>query len=124
MTTSKLLILLALTLSCGKIEQVQDSFVALSGNNDLKMVELRIGAVYRNDPAAQPQGYDFIEFENTQYRIGAMDPNVATAMSTIPRGQLTQVYFKGQFAKRSGLSSTHPSVEFDVIDLESISKKD
>ncbi len=112
-----------LTVSCGKIEQVQDSFVALSGNNDLKMVEVRLGALYRNDPAAQPQGYDFIDYENTQYRIGSASPEVATELAKIPRGQLTQVYFKGQFAKRTGVSASNPNVEFDVIDLEAVAPK-
>ena len=120
---SKLILLLILTSACGKIDQVQESFVALSGNNDLKMAEVRLGVVYRNDPAAQPQGYDFIDYENTQYRIGNVDPVVAAELVKIPRGQLTEVYFKGQFAKRSGLSSSNPSVEFDVIDLEAIAKK-
>jgi hypothetical protein len=109
--------------SCGKIQQVQDSFIAMSGNNDLRMVEVRLGAVYRNDPTSLPQGYDFIEFENTQYRIGSIDPEAQSQIDSLPRGQMVQVYFKGTFSKRSGVSTTHPTVEFDVIDIEAITKK-
>jgi len=109
--------------ACGKIQQVQDSFVAMSGNNDLKLVEVRLGAIYRNDSSSQPQGYDFIEFENTQYRLGEIDPAAQEQLNSIPRGRMTQVYFKGTFSRRSGVSTAHPTVEFDVIDIDAITKK-
>jgi|GEM_PF-6881093 len=123
MNRNILFVLLALAVSCGKMEKIQDSFIAISGNNDLTMVEVRIGAIYRNDPAANPQGYDYIEFENTQYRLGTVSTEIAPEVAKLPRGQLVQVYFKGQFVRRSGVSNTNPTVEFDVIDLTGITKK-
>lgn len=123
MKSSLFLTVLLFVASCGKMEKIQDSFIAISGNNDLTMVEVRIGAIYRNDPAAQPQGYDFIEFENTQYRLGTVSSEVAPEVAKLPRGQLVPVYFKGQFVRRSGVSNTNPSVVFDVIDLTAITKK-
>ncbi|MBY0516627.1 MAG: hypothetical protein K2P81_06960 [Bacteriovoracaceae bacterium] len=116
-------LLFFLLVSCGKIEQVQESFIAMSGNNDLVQVDVRIGALYRNDPTTQPQGYDFLNFENTQYRIGNVSSDVAQFISTLPKGQLVQVYFKGSFGKRSGVSNTNPTVAFDVIDLTGVSRK-
>jgi hypothetical protein len=116
-------ILILLLTACGKIEQVQESFIAMSGNNDLVQVSVRIGSLYRNDSASQPQGYDFLNFENTQYRIGNVSPEVAQYISTLPKGQLVQVYFKGSFGKRSGISSSNPSVAFDVIDLTGVTIK-
>ncbi len=123
MNSKIVFVLLFLGISCGKIEQIQDSFIAISGNNDLTMVDVRIGSIYRNDPAANPQGYDFIEFENTQYRLGTVSSEIAPEVAKLPRGQLVQVYFKGQFVRRSGVSTTNPTVEFDVIDLTGITKK-
>lgn len=123
MNRNILFVLLALAVSCGKMEKIQDSFIAISGNNDLTMVEVRIGAIYRNDPAVNPQGYDYIEFENTQYRLGTVSSDVAPEVAKLPRGQIVPVYFKGQFVRRSGVSSTNPNVEFDVIDLTGIAKK-
>jgi hypothetical protein len=120
---NSILLLVLILAGCGKLEKVQDSFIALSGNNDLTMVEVRVGAIYRNNPATQPQGYDFIEFENTQYRLGTVSSEVAPEVAKLPRGQLVPVYFKGQFVRRSGVSSTNPNVEFDVIDLTAITKK-
>lgn len=118
-----LVVLVAIAAGCGKLEKVQDSFIALSGNNDLTMVEVRVGAIYRNNPATQPQGYDFIEFENTQYRLGTVSTEVAPEVAKLPRGELVPIYFKGQFVRRSGVSTTNPNVEFDVIDLTAITKK-
>ena len=118
-----LVVLVAMAAGCGKLEKVQDSFIALSGNNDLTMVEVRVGAIYRNNPATQPQGYDFIEFENTQYRLGTVSTEVAPEVAKLPRGELVPIYFKGQFVRRSGVSTTNPNVEFDVIDLTAITKK-
>jgi hypothetical protein len=123
MNSKILFAFLLVAMSCGKMEKIQDSFIAISGNNDLTMVEVRIGAIYRNDPAANPQGYDYIEFENTQYRLGSISTEVAPEVAKLPRGQSVPVYFKGQFVRRSGVSSTHPNVEFDVIDLTAITKK-
>jgi hypothetical protein len=123
MSKNLFLVVIALAVGCGKLEKVQDSFIALSGNNDLTMVEVRVGAIYRNNPATQPQGYDFIEFENTQYRLGTISTEVAPEVAKLPRGQLVPVYFKGQFVRRSGVSTTNPNVEFDVIDLTAITKK-
>ena len=123
MTTIKYLLLSLLIISCGKIEQVQESFIAMSGNNDLIQVEVRIGALYRNDPASNPNGYDYINFENSQYRLGSISTTAAEAMAQLPRGQEVSVYFKGSFGRRSGISSANPEVTFDVIDLEAVTKK-
>ena len=123
MKNKLLLTFLLMAVSCGKLEKVQDSFIAISGNNDLTMVEVRVGAIYRNNPATQPQGYDFIEFENTQYRLGTVSSEVAPEVAKLPRGQLVPIYFKGQFVRRSGVSITNPNVEFDVIDLTAITQK-
>ncbi|MFN9114024.1 MAG: hypothetical protein ACK5XN_28495, partial [Bacteroidota bacterium] len=63
MKTISFAIFFLLTSACGKIEQVQESFIAMSGNNDLVQVEVRIGSIYRNDPSKTPNGYDYINFE-------------------------------------------------------------
>lgn len=123
MKTISFALFLLLASACGKIEQVQESFIAMSGNNDLVQVEVRIGSIYRNDPARTPTGYDYINFENTQYRLGSISTTAAEGMNQIPRGQEVPIYFKGTFGRRSGISNAQPSVVFDVIDLEAVAKK-
>lgn len=117
------ILLLLLLVSCGKIEQVQESFIGLTTNNDLTMVDVKLGALYLNNPSQNPNGYDYINFGNTQYRLGSMTPEVQQVMSSLPIGQHTEVYFKGTFGRRAGVSVSNPSVDFDVIDLSGLAKK-
>ncbi|MFP5491000.1 MAG: hypothetical protein ACLGG0_05840 [Bacteriovoracia bacterium] len=123
MTKINLFFLLLIISACGKIEQVQESFIGLTTNNSLTMVDVKLGALYRNDPTQNPNGYDYINFGNTQYRIGNMTDEVRQTYNALPRGTQLEVYFKGKFAKRAGVSTSNPSVDFDVIDLEGIAKK-
>lgn len=117
------LLLLLTTGACGKIEKVQDSFIGLTTNNSLTMAELRIGFLYRHDPVKEPNGYDYLDFENTQYRLGAMTPEARSSLTNLPKGQRVQVVFKGKFAKRAGLSTVNPSLDFDIVELETLAKQ-
>ena len=119
----KFLVFLFVISACGKIEQVQESFIGLTTNNNLTMVDVKLGALYRNDPTKNPSGYDYINFGNIQYRIGNMTDEVRQTYNNLPRGTQLEVYFKGKFAKRAGVSTANPSIDFDVIDLEGIAKK-
>jgi hypothetical protein len=116
MTIIKLLFVILLA-SCGKIEQIQDNFIAMSGNNDLRQVDIRIGFAYRSTSS---NGEDYIEFENTQFRVGRVNPSAQTGYQSLPRGQRVAVHFKGQFAKRSGVVTSNPSLVVDVVDLDAI----
>jgi len=107
--------------SCGKIEQVQDSFIAMSGNNSLTQVDVRIGFVYRG--GSNGQHNDFLDFENTQYKIGSIASTAVSTYQSFPVGVSTPVYFKGNFAKRSGLVVSNPSLVVDVVDIEAIIKR-
>jgi hypothetical protein len=107
--------------SCGKIEQVQDSFIAMSGNNSLTQVDVRIGFVYRGGNNGHHN--DFLDFENTQYKIGSISSTATSAYQAFPVGVTTPVYFKGNFAKRSGLVTSNPSLVVDVVDIEAIIKR-
>lgn len=115
----KTLALIVIFSGCGKITQVQEGVMNMAISNDLKMVEVRIGAIYRDSGG----GYDYLEFENTRYRIGTVDTAANDGFTQLPRGQLVSVYFKGKFAKRSGISTSYPSQVFDVVDLEAVIKK-
>lgn len=117
------LVLLLITGACGKIEKVQDSFIGLTTNNSLTMAELKLGFLYRHDPAKEPNGFDYLDFENTQYRLGAMTTEARSALSSLPKGQRVKVVFKGKFAKRAGLSTANPSLDFDIVELETIAKQ-
>lgn len=117
--TTKLVLLLLLTSACGKMEQVQDSISGIISSNDLKLNDLRIGSLYRSSGT----GYDYLEFENTQYRIGKVDSAAQSSYQQIPAGTLTPVYFKGTFARRSGITTANPSQVFDVVDITGVAKK-
>ncbi len=104
--------------SCGKIQQVQDSFIAMSGNNSLTQVDVRIGFLERS-PTGRLND-DVVEFENTQYRVLSINPEVAPSYQNFPKSQRIPVYFKGNFAKRSGLMISNPSLVVDAIALEAI----
>jgi hypothetical protein len=115
----KTLALLAILTGCGKVTQVQEGVLNMAISNDVKMVELRIGALYRDNAG----GYDYLEYENTRYRIGTVASAAADGLAQLPAGQLVPVYFKGKFVKRSGISATYPQQVFDVVDLEAVVKK-
>ncbi|MCE3013372.1 MAG: hypothetical protein LW878_09945 [Proteobacteria bacterium] len=112
------ILLLMLMVSCGKIQEVQDSFIAMSGNNSLTQVDVRIGFLERSPNGTLSD--DVVEFENTQYRVMSINPEVASSYQQFPRGQRIPVYFKGSFARRSGLMSTNPSMVVDAVALEAI----
>jgi len=118
-----LLLSLALFAGCGKMQEVQDSFIGMGTSNDLKLVDIKIGKIYRNNPALDPSGYDYLEFENTQYRIGTMPTDVNATFMQLPQGQPKDVYFKGSFARRSGVSTGNPSLVLDVVDLSGLTQK-
>ena len=115
------LLTLLLFVSCGKIEQVQDSFIALSGNNSLTQVDVRIGFLERSPSGTLSD--DVVEFENTQYRVISINPEAASAYQDFPRGERIPVYFKGSFARRSGLMSSNPSMVVDAVALDAIIRR-
>jgi hypothetical protein len=112
---------LLIFVSCGKIEQVQDSFIAMSGNNSLTQVDVRIGFLERSPNGTLSD--DIVEFENTQYRVISINPEVAPTYQNFPRGQRIPVYFKGSFARRSGLVSANPSMVVDAVALDAIIRR-
>ena len=115
------LFLLLSLVSCGKIEQVQDSFIALSGSNSLTQVDVRVGFLERS-----PNGVlsdDVLDFENTQYRVISINPEAASTYQNFPRSQRIPVYFKGNFAKRSGVMSSNPSMVVDAVALDAIIRR-
>lgn len=118
---TNLFLMLLLVSSCGKVEQVQDSFAGMISSNDLRFNDLRIGSLYRSPGGAG--SYDYLEFENTQYRIGTVSNDATSSYQQIPTGVLTPVYFRGNFAKRSGISSGNPSLVFDVVDINGVTIK-
>ena len=123
MKTSLALGLLLTLVSCGKIQQVQDSFALFGSNSDIRLTEVRIGAFYRNDPAVNPSGYNYLIFENTQYRLGTLNPDLTTVVAALPKSQEIPVYFKGSFAARSGIVTSNPTQSFDVVDLTALTRK-
>lgn len=114
--TRKESLLLFLTLlgasACGKVQQVQDSFVSMASSNDLKIVELRTGNFHRSTGANGDD--DWLEFENTQYRLGTLSSGASTSIDNMQAGQTITVLFKGNFVERSGV---------DVVDLTVLSVK-
>jgi len=110
-----------LLMSCGKVQQVQESFIAMSGNNSLTQVDVRIGFLERSPTGRLSD--DVVEFENTQYRVMSINPEVAPSYQNFPQGQRIPVYFKGSFAKRSGLVTSNPSMVVDAVALEAIIKR-
>lgn len=121
MKTKFLFLILVLFTSCGKLDQVQESITGMISSNDLKLNDVRVGFLYRGTGAAND--YDYLEFENTQYRIGNVASDATTAYNQVTAGVRTSVYFKGNFAKRSGISNGNPSQVFDVIDLTGVAIK-
>ena len=107
--------------SCGKLDQVQESISGMVSSNDLKLNDVRVGFLYRGSGTVN--AYDYLEYENTQYRIGNVASDASTAYAQVPSGVRTAVYFKGNFAKRSGISNGNPSQVFDVIDITGVAVK-
>ncbi len=118
-------LLLTLLSGCGKIEQVQESFVGMISDNDLSMVEVRVGSLYRHNPSSEPNGYDYLNFGNVQYRLGALSPEVQQVLAAFPVGQIVPVYFKGQFSRRSGLTSNNanPNLTYDIVDIQALTRR-
>lgn len=118
---TNILVLMMLLLGCGKIEQVQDSITGMISSNDLKLNDIRIGSLYRSNGTGG--SFDYLEYENTQYRIGNVATDANSAYQQVPAGTLTPVYFKGSFARRSGISTGNPAQVFDVVDITGVSLK-
>jgi hypothetical protein len=118
--TTRILILLLL-LGCGKIEQIQDKFVALSVNNNLTQVDVRMGFLIRSTSSLINE--DVVEFENTQYRVATVSQSAQSTYQSLPRGQRIPIYFKGNFIKRSGIVSSNPNLVVDAIEIESITNR-
>ncbi len=114
-----LLLVLAIFASCGKVQQVQEGISALTTSNDLKLVDVRAGFAFNGGAG----GYDYLEYESTQYRLGDVSPSAAQVLDALPEGQRIPVYFKGQFARRSGVMGAPGSTVFDVVDLESLRRQ-
>lgn len=118
-----LLSLLALLTGCGKFQQVQDSFAMFGSGASVKLNDVRIGSFFRNDATANPSGYDYLIYENTQYRIGTIPAELQSVVSALPKGLEIPVYFKGTFTLRSGVVATNPNQSFDVVDITALTKK-
>lgn len=121
MKNNFLVLLLLLTTACGKVEQVQDKISGMLVSNNIKLNSVRVGFLYRTSGSGS--SYDYLEYENTQYRIGTVATAAQTNYQQIPAGTRTEVYFTGNFAQRSGISSGSPSQIYDVVDLSNVIKK-
>ena len=47
----------------------------------------------------------------------------SNAFTQIPANQELAVYFKGSFARRSGVVSSSPAQVYDVVDLDMVNRK-
>ncbi len=114
MTVSKWIIFIIIGMyGCGKVQQMQDSVSNMLVSNDVRSVEVLEGKAMR----ANTSGQHYLEYGQVQYKMGTLNPDSQQVWNTLPLNQPTDVYFRGQFTKRSGFE---PNVnqEYDVVDID------
>ena len=114
-----LMVLGALTAACGKVTRVQDSILDLGVSNDLRMVDVRAGVI---NLAASGNG-SYLDYEGTRYMLGNLSNSASNVLAQFPTGQDQPIYFKGSFARRSGVVSSSPSQVYDVVDLDMVNRR-
>ncbi len=116
---SLILMVLGALVACGKVARVQDSVINLGFSNDLKMVDVRLGVIHRDPGGAN----SYLDYEGTRYIVGNLSTTASTSYTQLPANIETAIYFKGSFARRSGVVSSSPSQVYDVVDLDMVNRK-